>query len=266
VILDTSDGPLYYEVTDLVPPWGQPAETLVFCHGVATNADIWSQWLPLLAAHYRIVRLDTRGFGRSRPVRAGFAFSLERLADDIVAVAGAAGARRFHLVGESFGGTVGLSLAARADTPVLTLACVSTAHRGVTIQALREWRAFVGREGMEAWSLQMMDRRFHPGALERQQWDWFHGVQGSSDAGALLQIGDLLAHTDLTQLLPAIRLPTLLLTADGSPFVTVDISSAMQKLLPHCELAVIPHSRHGLPFSHARECADAVLAFLRRRR
>lgn len=264
MIHDTADGPLYCEVTDLVPPWGQPADTLVFCHGVATNADIWSQWLPVLAPHFRIVRLDTRGFGRSRPVRAGFAYSLERLADDIVSVAAAAGARRFHLVGESFGGTVGLQLAARPDTPVLTLACVSSAHRGATIHAIREWRAFVEREGMEAWSLQMMDRRFHPGALERPQWDWFHAVQGGSDPGALLEIGDLLVHTDLTPLLPAIRIPTLLLTPDGSPFVTVDISSAMHKLLPRGELAVIPHSRHGLPFSHARECAEAVLAFLRR--
>lgn len=264
MIHDTADGPLYYEVTDLVPPWGQPADTLVFCHGVATNADIWSQWLPVLAPHFRIVRLDTRGFGRSRPVRAGFACSLERLADDIVSVAAAAGAGRFHLVGESFGGTVGLQLAARPDTPVSTLACVSSAHRGATIHAIREWRAFVEREGMEAWSLQMMDRRFHPGALERPQWDWFHAVQGGSDPAALLEIGDLLVHTDLTPLLPAIRIPTLLLTPDGSPFVSVDISSAMHKLLPRGELAVIPHSRHGLPFSPARECAEAVLAFLRR--
>lgn len=262
MIHETADGPLYYEVTDLMPPWQRPADTLVFCHGVATDSNIWSQWLPVLAPHFRIVRLDTRGFGRSSPVRAGFTYSLERLADDIVAVAGA---QRFHLVGESFGGTVGLHLAGRPDTPVLTLACVSTAHRGATIQAIREWRAFIEREGMQAWSLQMMERRFHPDALERAQWDWFHGVQGRSDAGALLEIGDLLVHTDLTPVLGDIRVPTLLLTPDGSPFVTVDISSAMHKLLPHAELAVIPHSRHGLPFSHARECAEAVLSFLLRR-
>lgn len=264
MIHETADGPLYYELTDLVPPWRQPAETLVFCHGVATNADIWSQWLPVLAPHLRILRLDTRGFGRSRPVRAGFACSLDGLADDIVSVAAAAGARRFHLVGESFGGTVGLQLAARSDTPVLTLSCVSTAHRGATIQAIREWRSFIEREGMEAWSLQMMERRFHPDALERAQWDWFHAVQSRSDAGALLEIGDLLVGTDLTPVLGNIRVPTLLLTPDGSPFVTVDISSAMHKLLPRGELAVIPHSRHGLPFSHGRECAEAVLSFLGR--
>lgn len=264
MILETTHGPLHYDITDVTPAWNAPTETIVLCHGVATNCDIWSEWVPILAPHFRVVRFDTRGFGRSLLREDGFNWSLDALANDIVTVAHAAGAERFHLVGESMGGTVALHLAARANSPVLSLCCASTAHRGTNIHRVREWRDFVARQGMQAWSLQMMEHRFYPQALSRQKWEWFHGVQSETRAQALLDVGDLLVNTDLGEALGRITVPTLLLTPDASPFVTVDISNEVHKLIKHSELTVFPGSRHGLPFSHARECAQAELAFLKR--
>lgn len=264
MILETANGPLHYETADMTAPWMQQAETIVFCHGVATTCDIWAEWVPVLAPHFRVVRFDTRGFGRSLLPGEDFDWSMDALADDIVAVAKAARAERFHLVGESVGGTVALHLAARADSPVLSLSCASTAHRGATIHRVREWRDFVAREGMAAWSLQMMDRRFYPDALTQPKWRWFHGVQSQTRPTPLLDVGDLLVNTDLSEELGHVTVPTLLLTPDASPFVTVDISNEIHKLIEHSELAIFPRSRHGLPFSHARACAQTVLAFLRR--
>jgi pimeloyl-ACP methyl ester carboxylesterase len=48
------------------------------------------------------------------------------------------------------------------------------------------------------------------------------------------------------------RCPTLLLHPDGSPFIPVPIMAELHRLLPHAELNVIGHSRHGLPYSHAK--------------
>ena len=264
MICDTGSGLLHYEVTDIAPPWRRPLETLVFCHGVATDADVWSDWLPVLAPHMRVVRFDTRGFGRSTAAGGPGQWTIDRFADDIVAVAQAAGADRFHLVGESFGGTASLHLAARAASPVITLSCVSTAHRGATIELVRRWREDLRLHGIQPWSDQMMGRRFPPGVLSPAQWEWFSRTQASCDPQALLAVGELLVDTDLTDELSRIAAPTLLLTPDASPFVTVELSSQIRQRLPNCELAVFPNSRHGLPFSHARECAHAVLDFLGR--
>ena len=264
MILNTPNGPLHYEITDLTAPWCAPAPTIVFCHGVAANAQIWTQWLPVLAPHFRLVRFDTRGFGRSLSAPGAPASTMDAFADDIVAVAAAAGVERFHLIGESIGGTISLHLAARAGSPVLTLSCVSTAHRGARIARVRDWRTFVGTQGMGAWSKQMMTHRFHEGALSQAQWDWFDAVQSQTGADPTLDAGDLLVNTDLSDEIASIRIPTLLLTPDASPFVTVEISTEVLRLIPNAEMAVIPNSRHGLPFSHARECAGTVLSFLRR--
>lgn len=265
MICDTGCGLLHYEVTVLAPPWRSDVPTLVFCHGVATDAHVWSDWLPVLAPHYRVVRFDTRGFGRSQAAGGVGPWTIDRFADDIVAVARAAGAERFHLVGESFGGTASLHLAARGASPVITLSCLCTAHRGATIDLVRGWREDLRLRGIQAWSDEMMGHRFPAGVLTHEQRDWYSRTQASCDPVALLAVGELLVDTDLTDELARISAPTLLLTPDASPFVTVDLSSQIRRQVPNCELAVFPNSGHGLPFSHARQCAHTVLEFLQRR-
>ena len=263
MILDTPHGPLYYEITD-TPPWVTSPQTVVFCHGVAINCDLWAGWLPVTAQHFRVVRFDTRGFGRSHVEGREFAWSLDLLADDILAVARAAGVERFHLVGESMGGTACLRLACREPDALLSLACASTPHRGAKIKRVGEWRNHATREGMQAWSKQMMDDRFYPGALPQPLWDWYYDVQTRTAVKPLLEAGDMLMRADLSAELPRIKVPTLLLAPDASPFLALDIPAEIHQLIAHSEVAVFPKSRHGLPFSHARECAETHLAFLRR--
>lgn len=264
MVLETQEGPLYYQVDELTPPWVRDPPTIVFCHGVAVNCDIWAAWLPLLAPRFRIVRFDTRGFGRSIVPGRKIDWRMDLLADDILGVARATGTERFHLVGESMGGTVCLHLACRPDAPLLSLTCASTAHRGGSIRRVAEWRDFVAREGIAAWSAQMMERRFYPGALSAAERNWFDGVQQRCSADSLLDAADMLVAADLTDDLRRITAPTLLLCPDDSPFVSLDLSSEIHRLIAHSEMAVFPGARHGLPFSHAKACAETLLAFIDR--
>ena len=48
---------------------------------------------------------------------------------------------------------------------------------------------------------------------------------------------------------------TLLLHPDNSPFIQMPLIAELQSLVPDSRLHVIPGTRHGLPFSHADECA-----------
>lgn len=265
MIASTPTGDLYWEATGPTLPWVDAPETIVFCHGVATNADIWAGWLAALTPTYRVVRFDTRGFGRShRPGRA-VDWTLDRFADDVLAVARAAGAERFHLVGESMGGTVCLALACRADAPLLSLTCVSTSHRGAKIQRVGEWRERVRRDGIVAWSDAMMADRFVPGAVPQAAWRWFSDVQRLTDVDSLLEAADMLVRTDLSDALPRIAVPTLLLAPDSSPFLALDIPAEIHRLVPGSEVAVFPGVRHGLAFSHGPACAQALLDFVDRR-
>ena len=256
---------LHWTSADLTSPWAPAAGTIVFMHGVGTTSDVWADWLPVLADRFRLVRFDTRGFGRSPAPSPGFPWSLDGLADDVLAVADAAGADRFHLVGESLGGTVALHLAARGEPRVLSLTIMSTSHRGASIQRVREWREFVGRHGMAAWSAMMMERRFAPGAIDSMRHDWFEREQAKCSADVTLDLADMLIGADLTARLASISVPTLVLAPDSSPFVPLEVAREIHRLVPDGELQVFAGVRHGFVLSHAREGAAALRAFLARR-
>jgi len=115
----TGQGSLFYEIVDQVAPWGERREAILFHHGIGASAAIWTGWFPALQEAHRLVTFDMRGYGRSHIPAADFAWSLDLLVDDLFAVADAAGLQRFHLVGESIGGTVARN-ASRAPRPLAT--------------------------------------------------------------------------------------------------------------------------------------------------
>src|SRR5262245_33395824 len=96
---------LRYLIEDYTDPW-RPAETVLLVHGFAESVDAWWAWIPYLARRYRVVRLDLRGFGRSTPMPETYTWSMDRLLDDIRALAKRVGAERAHLIGAKSGGSM----------------------------------------------------------------------------------------------------------------------------------------------------------------
>ena len=255
---------IHYDVVDLTFPWVSQAETIIFHHGVGSNSDIWAQWIPVLGDRYRIVRFDMRGFGRSAAAARSDAWTFESFSNDVILVADAAGAGRFHFVGESIGGTVGLVLGLRHAHRLLTLTVSNAAYRGSSIQNVEQWERVLREEGPLAWSRMMMPSRFHEGSLAPEAWAWYEAQQASHPVDSILAGRNALVDADLGQRLRGLDLPVLLLHGDASPFVTVEQMVELHALLLRSEMQIFPHARHGLPFSHALECARTLRAFLQR--
>jgi pimeloyl-ACP methyl ester carboxylesterase len=90
---------------------GNGALPVLFVHSLAGRAAHWEPALEHCRPHRRAVAFDQRGHGRSAPLEGRAEVSIERLADDVGAVADACGLRRFVLVGHSLGGGVALAFA-----------------------------------------------------------------------------------------------------------------------------------------------------------
>lgn len=262
-VLDRTGGTIQFTVTDLTPPWSERPETILFHHGIGAGGDCWAGWRTELADRYRLVTFDMRGHGQS-PVPAGFAWSLDGMVADMLAVAEAAAADRFHLVGESIGGTVALACAAARPEKVLSLTVSNGAHFGASIQNVESWREIMETRGMDGWSAHMMAERFFDDALNEPARAWYQHQQAAADGDAILEALAVLTATDLTPRLADIRVPVLLLHPDSSPFIPVEIMVDLQRKLPDAVLQVFPGARHGLPFSHAGDCAQALRRFLDR--
>ena len=82
---------------------GEPA--VLFLHGLGHDLDAWREQLDRLRPYRRAVAYDQRGHGGSDRPRDGV-YTVEALAADLEAVAGALGLMRFVLVGHSLSGTV----------------------------------------------------------------------------------------------------------------------------------------------------------------
>ena len=261
----TRQGSLHYEIVDQVASSREPRDAILFHHGIGASAGIWTGWFPALADAHPLVSFDMRGYGRSHIPTADFKWSLEQMVEDLFAVADAAGLRRFHLVGESIGGTVALAAALAEPQRIATLTVSNGAHLGASIQRVEAWRRQLDEGGVKAWSDAFLRDRFHDDALSPEQRAWFAAQQERWPQESILDALRVLIGTDLSSRLKDIALPTLLLHPDGSPFIPVPVMAELHRLLPDAELNVIGHSRHGLPYSHATFCASLLRAFLDRK-
>ncbi len=258
----TPSGDLHYDVIDAVAPWFERPETIVFQHGIGAHSGIWSEWLPALIDRYRVVRFDMRGSGRSVIPASDFPWTLDLLTDDLLAVADAAGAGRMHVVGESMGGTIALNLALRNPSRVASLTISNGADVGSPIQRVQAWAEQLDQRGSQAWSDQMMADRFHPGAIDGAKRDWYSTQQATWTRDSILNALGVLRDTNLRPRLAEVQCPVQLMHGDSSPFIPVNVMSDMHLALPDSRLEIFAHARHGLPFSHARECAAVLRAFL----
>ncbi|HEX4995221.1 MAG TPA: alpha/beta fold hydrolase, partial [Methylomirabilota bacterium] len=180
--LDRPGGSLHFEVIDATAPWAGEAPLIVFHHGIGATAEVWAEWLPALLDRYRVARFDMLGFGRSGVPGPGFGWSLEGLMADALEVARAAGAERFHFVGESVGGTVGLLLGSRRPDVLLSLTVSNASHRGGSIQRAREWREFIRVNGMVRWGEMMAPLRLDRDRVSEARYRWFEQAQARCSA------------------------------------------------------------------------------------
>src|SRR5689334_21146152 len=209
-LVPTAHGSLHYDVVDQTAPWQRPRDVILFHHGIGASAAIWTGSFPALVDAHRLVTFDMRGYGRSHIPGEGFAWSLDLMVEDLFAVADAASLPRFHLVGESIGGTVALAAALARPERVVTLTVSNGAHLGASIQGVAAWRRQLDHGGVKAWSDAFMRDRFHDDALSPEQRTWFADQQEKWSPNSILNALSVLIGTDLSARLQNIVCPTLL--------------------------------------------------------
>jgi pimeloyl-ACP methyl ester carboxylesterase len=141
---------LAYEVTGDGP-------AVVLIHGFSLDMRTWDAQAGPLAARFRVVRYDCRGFGASGPLDPAVAYAH---VDDLVALLDHLGIEDAALVGLSFGGQLAVEAALAAPDRVRRLALLSSVLDGVPWDA-ESWAALrkVARQvdahgvlaGREAW-------------------------------------------------------------------------------------------------------------------
>ena len=105
MLINRAQGRLYY---DLVGP--EHGTVVCFTHSLASDGGMWAEQVPpLLAAGYRVLRLDMRGHGGSDPIAGDY--TMAQLADDAAEALDFLAIPRVHFIGLSIGGMLGQAFA-----------------------------------------------------------------------------------------------------------------------------------------------------------
>ena len=103
------------------------APVVVLSNALGSTLAMWDPQVPELARHFRVIRYDMRGHGRS-PVPRG-PYAIEDLGRDLLGLLDRLGAHTAHLCGLSIGGMVSAWVAANAPQRVERLVlCCTSAH------------------------------------------------------------------------------------------------------------------------------------------
>jgi pimeloyl-ACP methyl ester carboxylesterase len=112
-------------------------ETVVLLHGFPQSARSWAGVSRrLLAAGYRVIAPDQRGYAPQARPRSRRSYRLTELVADVVALVDAAGVDRVHLVGHDWGGGVAWMVAAMRPDRLRTLTAVSAPHPRAVVNAM----------------------------------------------------------------------------------------------------------------------------------
>jgi pimeloyl-ACP methyl ester carboxylesterase len=96
-------------------------DSIVFIHGLGANKDCYQNiWYIPEFSNYTVLTFDLPGFGDSDKPRS-LSYTMEEYSDILLLLVGALNLGRFHLITHSMGGAIGLLLAQRAKSIILSL-------------------------------------------------------------------------------------------------------------------------------------------------
>ena len=253
---------MFYEDDCFTDPWRNEPETVVLHHGNSKNTKLWYAWVPLLARQYRVIRLDARGFGQSSVPPEGYNWSLSNFGTDLLKLLDILELDKVHLIGETVGGTISLQFAYEYPERLHTLTACTSPYKFVGIDTYREFYKLVNEEGVQAWARKTGGRRLEPGKSDPEHHEWYVDQMGRTEQRVVLETLAYLATQDLTDILPQIKTPTLVLASEQNARDNPDRTTLFAERLGNGRLVAIPGTSGYVQHSAPEECVLAWRQFL----
>jgi pimeloyl-ACP methyl ester carboxylesterase len=240
---------------------GGNGAAVVLLHAGTGSARVWEhQWGPLVAAGYRVVAYDRRGYGRTTVDGGG---PIGTAADDLLALADALGLTRFHVVGTAAGGIVAIDFALAFPQRLRSLV-VANSLGGITdpsyVALGRRLRpAEFAALPPDLRELGPEYRAADPAGTER----WL-ALERQSRASGPPPPAQPPKQAVTFEMLEGLRVPTLLLTGGADMYTPPAALRLFAARIPGAESVVLPDVGHSAYWEQAEAFNRAVIEFLRR--
>ena len=216
------------------------------------ESPIWRHLYRELAKDYTVIRYDCRGTGLSD--RTVGEVSFDAFVSDLEAVIDSAGIGRFALLGISAGCALGIAYAVRHPERVSRLIL----YGGFALGRNRRARSAAEKDANAAmvtlmrlgWGQenpafrQMFTSQFIPGGTKEQA-DWFNELQRITvSPETAVRITEANAEADVTDLLPRVSVPTLVMHARDEARVPFEAGRRMAAGIPGARFVPLTGRNH----------------------
>jgi len=241
---------------------------LLLIQGTGVGGETWRPQIDALQEEFACLSFDNRGFGASQPL-AG-ALSVERMADDAIALMDAQGWETAHVAGHSLGGLVAQFVANKVRRRVRSLSLLCTISKGADATTLTGWhlriglRTAIGTKRMRRRAFlemvfteaEIAELRDFDGACERLACLYGHDL-ATQPSISMKQLRAM-AKADATPFLRAFAgLPTLVVTATHDRITRPACGRAIAAAIPGARYVELDSAR-AAPITRSTEL-NAVL-------
>jgi class 3 adenylate cyclase len=256
---------------------GQGDLDLVYVPGLASHVEVfweepaYSRFLHRLASFSRLILMDRLGTGLSDRLPANQVSTYEQRMDDIRAVMDAVGSERAAVLGWSEGAPLCALFAATYPQRTTALVMYGGVPRFVSDD---DYQWGFPREVLDDWVEQIVPaawgqdeellRLWAPSVAEQpgpRRWFVRFGRLAASPGAAQALFG-MAQDLDIRDILPAIRVPTLVLHRTEDSLVEVEHSRYMAERIPDAKLVELPGVDHLWWFGDQDAIVDEVQEFL----
>ena len=239
----------------------ESAPPIVLLHALGADMRMWEPQREALEADHRVVRLDLRGHGASDAPPGPY--TVELLAEDVLAVCEDIGLPRFHLCGLSLGGLVALWLASRHPGCLRSAVFSNTAARIGTPELWEERIAAIRRAGMEGIREAALSRFFsesfataHPEVVRAAE----ETLLTTSSEG-YIGCCEALRTADLRSEVSSISVPSLILAGRRDVSTPPEEVHRLHDQIPDGELVVLD-AGHLSNLEQPEAFSRTILSFL----
>ncbi|MGE2833142.1 3-oxoadipate enol-lactonase [Mycobacterium sp. SMC-4] len=235
---------------------------VVLSNSLGSTHRMWDAQVAALEERFRVIRYDTRGHGNS-PVPDG-PYTIDDLADDLLALLDRFEVPRAHLIGLSLGGMTAMQLAAREPARVDRMALLCTATQLPPASAWRQRAATVRTEGTAAVAESVVARWFTTAYLQQHPDDKsrYEQMVAATPAEGYAACCEAIAELDLREALPNVKAPTLAIAGADDPATPVAKLAEIVDLIPDSRLRVIDHAAHLANAEQPVQITEALITHL----